>query len=192
MEVNETDAEIIEQYKNGDRRAFKKLIDRYTTPLYNFTARFGHRNDAPDIVQESFIKVWKNIDHFDPKRASFKTWIFTIAKNTTTDFLRKKHSLLFSDMKKEDEDINSFAENIPAPEALPESALVKLEDSVFLNKILEKLPKNYCEVLLLHYQEELTFDEIGKVLSKPLNTVKSQHRRAIIELRKIIDSTAPN
>jgi RNA polymerase sigma-70 factor (ECF subfamily) len=84
------------------------------------------------------------------------------------------------------EDINAFAENIPAEELLPDEALAKLEDSAFLNAILEKLPSQYQEVLILHYQEEMTFDEIGKVLNKPLNTVKSQHRRAIIELRKLI------
>ena len=186
MPTDQTDEEIILTYKNGDEEAFKKLIKRYTTPLYNFTARLTNRNDAPDIVQEVFIKVWKNIRHFDVKKASFKTWIFTIAKNTTTDFLRKKKSLLFSDMGSE-EDINSFAENIPDDKLLPDTALQKLQDSQFLDKILLKLQPNYREVLILHYQEEMTFEEIGKILDKPLNTVKSQHRRAIIELRKTLD-----
>ena len=191
----ESDDEIIEQYKHGDREAFKKLIDRYASPLYNFAARLTSRNEAPDIVQESFIKAWKNINRFDGKLASFKTWIFTIAKNTTTDFLRKKRSLLFSDMpergggNKDTEENNSFAENIPAEELLPDIALSRLEDNILLNKILEKLPRAYREILVLHYQEEMTFSEIGKILNKPGNTVKSQHRRAIMELRKSLDPT---
>lgn len=188
MLSDKTDEEIIFLYKNGEPEAFKVLINRYASPLYNFTARLTNKNDAPDIVQEIFIKAWKNIERFNPLKASFKTWIFTIARNTTTDFLRKKKNLLFSNIKKdENEDINSFTENIPDDDLLPDEALQKLQDSQFLNKILEKLRPNYREVLVLHYQEEMTFEEIGEILGKPLNTVKSQHRRAIMELRKILN-----
>jgi len=188
MLSDKTDEEIIFLYKNGEPEAFKVLINRYASSLYNFTARLTNKNDAPDIVQEIFIKAWKNIERFNPLKASFKTWIFTIARNTTTDFLRKKKNLLFSNIKKdENEDINSFTENIPDDDLLPDEALQKLQDSQFLNKILEKLRPNYREVLVLHYQEEMTFEEIGEILGKPLNTVKSQHRRAIIEIRKMLN-----
>lgn len=193
MSLRENDEEIITSYRNGNQEAFRLLINRYTPPLYNFTARLTNQNDASDIVQEVFIKVWKNIHHFDDTKASFKTWIFTIARNTTTDFLRKKKNLLFSDMfastdgkKENNEEINSFAENIPDDNLLPDEALQKLQDKTYLNGILEKLPSNYLEVLILHYQEEITFEEIGEILGKPLNTVKSQHRRALIELRKML------
>jgi RNA polymerase sigma-70 factor (ECF subfamily) len=182
-----TDEEIIVLYKKNIQEALKIIISRYTSSLYNFTARLTNKNDAPDIVQEVFIKIWKNITYFDPLKASFKTWIFTITKNTTTDFLRKKRSILFSDMEKDyDENINSFAENIPTEDLLPDLALQKLEDSEFLNQVIEKLRLEYREVLVLHYQEEMTFEEIGKILDKPLNTVKSQHRRALMELRKLL------
>lgn len=192
MPPKSSDEEIILLYKNGEEEAFKELINRYTSPIYNFVARLGSRNDASDIVQETFIKVWKNLNRFDDTKASFKTWIFTIAKNTVTDFLRKKKSLLFTDLEKDtDEDINSFAENIPDEDLLPDSALQKLQekeaDKKFLNNLLENLHPNYQEVLTLRYQEEMTFEEIGKILNKSLNTVKSQHRRAIIELRRMLD-----
>jgi RNA polymerase sigma-70 factor (ECF subfamily) len=191
-----SDEEIILLYKNGEKEAFKKLINRYTAPLYNFAARLAGRNDAPDITQEIFIKVWKNLSRFDENKASFKTWIFTIAKNATTDFLRKKKSLLFSDLNnpsRSDLDDNSFEENIPDEDLLPDEILQKMEektaDEKFLNDLLAKLRPIYQEILALHYQEEMTFEEIGKVLGKPLNTVKSSHRRALLELRKIINTT---
>jgi RNA polymerase sigma-70 factor, ECF subfamily len=181
------DEEIVFLYKTGNKEIFKKLINCYTNSLYNFAARLTNKNEAEDIVQEVFIKVWKKINNFDPQKASFKTWIFTIAKNTATDFLRKKKNILFSEMEeKNDKETNSFEENIPSEDLLPDQALQKLQDSEFLNKTLEKLHPNYQEVLVLHYQEEMTFEEIGKVLNKPLNTVKSTHRRAIMELRKIL------
>ena len=125
-----TDEEILVSYKDDEQELLKILINRYTRPLYNFVARLANRNDAPDIIQEVFIKTWKNIYRFDREKASFKTWIFTIAKNTTTDFLRKKRNLLFSDMARdEDGDLNSFAENIPTDDLLPDIALQKLQDS---------------------------------------------------------------
>ena len=59
-----SDEEIIISYKNGNLSALKDLIDRYTSNIYNYTARLTNKNDAPDIVQEIFIKVWKNINNF--------------------------------------------------------------------------------------------------------------------------------
>ena len=198
MPPNITDEEIIALYKNGTEEAFKGLISRYTFPLYNFVARLTDRNNASDVVQETFIKVWKNLRNFDSSKASFKTWIFTIAKNTATDFLRKKKSLVFSDMPARnafgiadagggENEGDSFSENIPDEKLLPDEALQRLQDSDLLNKVLDKLPIYYKIILVLHYQEDMTFDEIGKVLDKPLNTVKSQHRRAITLLRKMLD-----
>ena len=188
MLFNETDEEIIDLYNNGNEDIFKELINRYTQPLYNFIVRTANKNDAPDIIQETFIKVWKKIKHFDVKKASFKTWIFTIAKNTTTDFLRKRKFLLFRDLNKNNgENDNSFEENILDENILPDEALQKLQDKEFLNDVLKKLSLEENEVLTLYYQEEMTFDEIGKILGKSLNTVKSQHRRALIKLKKILN-----
>ena len=86
-----------------------------------------------------------------------------------------------------DENANSFSENIPDESLLPDEVLQKMQDSDLLNKVLDKLPLNYKTILVLHYQEDMTFNEIGNVLDKPLNTIKSQHRRAIILLREMLD-----
>jgi RNA polymerase sigma-70 factor (ECF subfamily) len=185
---SENDEEIIILYKNGDQKAFRDLVERYTLPLYNFTTRIANQNDAPDIVQEIFIKVWKNITHFDSSKASFKTWIFTIAKNTITDFLRKKRSLLFSDLYRDDEEnTDSFEENIPDEKPLPLEAIQRLQDREFLNNVLKKMSLEENEILTLHYQEEMTFSEISQILNKSLNTVKSKHRRTLTKLRKMLD-----
>src|SRR5258708_2276255 len=185
MLQGKSDEEIVQIYKEGNKEAFKELIDRYSSHLYNFSARLAGKNNASDIVQETFIKVWGNMERFDPKKASFKTWIFRIAKNSITDFLRKKKMILFSDMGiGSSEETDSFLENIPDENLLPDEMLQKLEEKEFLNKTLDKLRYDYREILLLHYQEDMTFDEIGKILGQPLNTVKSKHYRAMIELRK--------
>ncbi len=182
-----TDNELISQYLHGETKAFKYLIERYSSALYNFAVRLGASNDAADIVQDIFIKVWQNLKKFNSAKASFKTWIYTIARNTITDYLRKKKPALFSQLDSED-DTPSFEDSIEDTALLPDEVLEKAEDSAFLNSLIGGLSVNYRTVLSLYYDEEMTFDEIGKVLGKPLNTVKSQHRRALLELKKLAKS----
>jgi len=158
MGEEKSDNEIIELYKNGEKEALKYLIERYASPIFNFVAHLTNRNDAPDIVQDIFIKTWKNIKRYDSKKASFKTWIFTIARNSVTDFWRKKKNILFTEIEE------SFSENIPDENLLPDEVLQKLEDAELLNKTLEKLRPDYREVLVLYYQEEMTFEEIRELL----------------------------
>jgi len=183
MLPDKSDEEIIALYKSGERDAFRYLIEKYTASIYNFTARLAGRENAPDLVQEIFIKVWRKIDRFDAEKAGFKTWLFTIARNTAFDFLRRKKIPTFTETFDEQEE-ESFVETIPDENLLPDEALQKLQEAEALNKLLEKLPVNYKTILVLHYQADLTFEEIGKILNKPLNTVKSYHHRAITELKK--------
>ena len=119
MGEEKSDNEIIELYKNGEKEALKYLIERYASPIFNFVAHLTNRNDAPDIVQDIFIKTWKNIKRYDSKKASFKTWIFTIARNSVTDFWRKKKNILFTEIEE------SFSENIPDENLLPDEVLQK-------------------------------------------------------------------
>ncbi len=191
--MEKTDEELLSLYKEGNKEHFETIIARYIGAIYNFTKRTGAKEEADDVTQEIFLKVWKNIGKFDADKASFKTWIFTIARNTVTDFLRKKKNISFADLEGEDEDF-SFSETISDENLLPDEMLQKLQDEELLKSCLDTLPLAYQGVLSLYYQEDMTFDEIGKVLGKPLNTVKSQHRRAVLELRKMLaahDQNAP-
>jgi len=184
--TDQNDEQLIAGYLSSEKEeVFRVLSNKYIKPVHNFIRQMVRNpNEAEDITQEVFIKVWKNLKKFKIGR-NFKTWLFTIAKNSAIDFLRKRKVLNFSDLEKADDDY-SFSETIPSEDLLPDEALQKLQDSEFLNKLLDQLSVQYKTVLLLHYQEEMTFDQIGKVLNKPLNTVKSYHRRAIWELRKMI------
>ena len=190
---NQEDEKIIGEYlASGNEDFFKMLLSRHIKHVYNFVRQMtGNGNEAEDISQEVFLKVWKNLKKYKTGQ-NFKTWLFAIAKNSTIDFLRKsgsvfggKKTLNFSDLEKEDDDY-SFSETIESEELLPDEALQKLQNSEFLKKMLDRLPLQDKTILLLHYQEEMTFEEIGQILKKSPNTVKSQHRRAILELRKMV------
>ncbi|MFA6338995.1 MAG: RNA polymerase sigma factor [Candidatus Paceibacterota bacterium] len=182
----ENDEQLIIDYLNGDNEAFSELVKDYLKPIYNFIFRLTkNTQESEDITQETFLKVWKNIKKYR-KGENFKTWIFTIARNTTIDWLRKKKNLTFSDFENKDGS-NTFEENITDPEPLSDELIAIIEDKKLIEDLLKQLSPLYQEILFLHYNEQLTFSDMGKILNKSTDTVKSQHRRALIMLRKIID-----
>jgi len=179
----EEDIKLIDLYFSGDEQALKHIINKYTPQIYNFIKHFISTDEANDVTQEVFIKIWKNIKKFDRNKSSFKTWVFVIARNTVIDFSRKRKSILFSSMNEEE---STFEENIKDEIILPDEALQKLQEKDLLYSLLDKLSDQYKAVLILHYQEEMTFKEISEILEKPLNTVKNHHFRAIKKLREMI------
>src|SRR5580698_6338138 len=94
--ASDDDAALVAAFMKGDGDSFAALVDRYMPMVYKFTYRYvGNADMANDIVQDVFIKVWKNIHKFDQKK-NFKTWLLTIAKNTALDAVKKKKAVLFS------------------------------------------------------------------------------------------------
>jgi len=168
-----------------DENAFAELTKRYLKPVYNFVCRLsGSAHDAEDITQDTFLKAWKNLKKYRPEE-NFKTWIFTIARNTTIDWFRKKKDHSFSEFETANSGnviTDTLADNSP----LPNEILATAENKDFADNLLKKLSPENREILLLHYNNDLTFKEIAKILGKPLNTVKSQYRRALIVLKKTL------
>ncbi len=164
----------------------KYIVTSYTQILFNFISRYGFdKEEIEDILQDIFIKVWKNLDNFDDNEASFRTWIFTIAKNTVYDFLRKKkrQKIIFS-LDEEDKDgIHIEIEDIKAD-------IIKILENDNKRSILidaiNSLTVEEKTILLLHFEEGLTFLEISKVFNLSLNTIKSKYRRSLIKLKDII------
>jgi RNA polymerase sigma-70 factor, ECF subfamily len=156
------------------------IINRYLKSVYNFVFRITHdKNSTEDITQETFVKIWKNLEKFDPEK-DFKTWLFTIARNTTFDYLRKRKNIAFS---QQDE---NFEENIQDGELLPDEIFMKEELSKELEEALLKIRPDFREIILLHYTENMTFEAISEIVGKPINTVKSHHLRALSSLRKFL------
>jgi RNA polymerase sigma-70 factor (ECF subfamily) len=177
------DRQLIEKIINQEDRAFEQLMKKYLKPVYNFLYQLVRDiSVADDLTQESFLKAWKNIKKFDKER-NFKTWIFTIAKNTAYDYLRKKKSIPFSFFKKND-DKENILENIKAEEILPDEILEREDLARELEEKIGKLPRKYRSILFLHYKEDFSLQEISEIIQKPYNTVKSLHYRALLRLRK--------
>ena len=175
------DEDIIQRYLLGDKKSFEVLVKRHFEGVYRFCYRLLLRqSDAEDVTQETFLKVWKNLPKFK-QGAVFKSWLYRIARNGAIDFLRRNKTSAFSELSDEGD---SLVEVIASEEPLPDEIFFNKENKEFLEKAIEFLPTDYKIVLSLRYDSELTFDEIGEVLGKSLNTVKSQHRRALEVLQK--------
>jgi RNA polymerase sigma-70 factor (ECF subfamily) len=186
--MDESDAQLVIAYKeDGREAAMTTLVNRYVTLVYNLIVRLvGDRREAEDLTQETFMKMWKALSRFDTEK-NFKTWIFAIARNTAIDYLRKKKPILFSRLNSENEDGETrFEDNLTDDNVLPDEAFEKKEMAGGLEKALQTLSLDERTIIVLHESDEMTFEEIADVLSKPMNTVKSRYRRALQKLRGVI------
>lgn len=178
------DKKLIADYLEGDTDALALLIERNLKLVYRYAFRLARdAEDAEDITQETFVKLWRNIEKFDVNK-SFRTWLLGIAHNTAIDLLRKRRAFVFSDF---DNETGDFSETIVDTAPLPPEIFERAEKKKLLDDALGQLSPTSREILALYYEEALTFNEIGTILNKPLNTIKSQHRRAMVALRKILE-----
>jgi RNA polymerase sigma-70 factor (ECF subfamily) len=181
-----TDHELIAESLAGGQVSFAVIVERYVSPIYKFSYRYVRNGpDAEDIVQETFVRIWKNLKKFDQSK-SFKTWAFAIAKNASLDLLKKKRPMTFSQIGEEDDAVDA----VLAPYVAVADASDDAFDQGLLKKdfdaVLAKLPDNYRDVMVLRYTDNLKFREIADRLGEPIDTVKSRHRRGLALLRSMM------
>jgi RNA polymerase sigma-70 factor (ECF subfamily) len=159
----------------GDKDAFRELFKTFSP---RFRAFIGQRGQNPDmseeVVQETFIRVWKKAQLFDPEKASASTWLFAIARNTRIDILRKRGR------PAPDADDPSF---VPDPEPGADQLISREEEAKRLQKAIALLPPDQREVLQLAYFEEKAHARVAEDLGIPLGTVKSRIRLALGRIR---------
>ncbi len=180
-----SDEEIVRNFFLGDESAFPILLDRYLKPILNFINQMvGNYSVAEDLTQETFFKAWKNLGRFEQNK-KFKTWLFTIAKNTAFDHLRKKKSIPFAFFVDKN-GRNYLEETLEEKTDLMESVEQKQLKSK-MEKAINKLPVIYRAILFMHYKEGFSLKEISEIIGKPYNTVKSRYKRGVEYLRKFYE-----
>ncbi len=192
-----SDEQLVSRYLKGEQKALEILIAKYLKPVYSFVFRYvGSAVEAEDIVQDVFSRVWKNIKKFNPKRSrffnrqerqekSFKSWLFSIAKNASLDFLKRKKTIPFSDFG-DSEEGNGIEDSLVDSAPLASDIFEREDLADILESALERLSPIYREVIILHHESGLTFQEIADVSNESLNTVKSRYRRGLINLRELL------
>lgn len=178
----ESDAQLIKQYLKGDEQSLRILYEQYVPSVYGFIFRLAPPGfDVEDIVQEAFVKAWINLKKFDQSK-SFKTWIFTIAKNVLFDQIKKKQPIAFSQLES-DEEGNVPELDIVDSRPLADEVLNAIDADKRFEELLQKLNPAQRVVVISHAIEDLTFSEIGEILGQPMDTVKTRYRRAISKLQ---------
>ncbi|MDD5726604.1 MAG: RNA polymerase sigma factor, partial [Patescibacteria group bacterium] len=182
----ENDAQLIKQYLKGDEESLRVLYEQYVPSVYNFIFRLAPSGfDVEDIVQEAFVKAWLNLKKFDQSK-SFKTWIFTIAKNVLFDQIKKKQPIAFSQLES-DEEGNVPDLDVADSRPLADEILNAIDSDKRFEELLQILNPVQRAVVISHAIEGLTFSEIGEVLGQPMDTVKTRYRRAIGKLQAYLN-----
>jgi RNA polymerase sigma-70 factor (ECF subfamily) len=172
------DALVISQARRGEEQAFAELLHRYRAPVFNLCLRMlKNRDDAEDLAQDVFIKVFGMLDRYD-ERYAFRSWLFKIASNQCIDFIRKNRVKLLS----LDEPLAYKGEEIerqfPADGPTPAERLEEKELGVVLREVTDELPPHYRSMIVLRHQEHLSYEEIAQLMELPLGTVKARIHRA--------------
>ena len=182
------DAALVAAYLAGTRLAFQELAERYHTRLLNFIYRtIGDRDRAEDLVQETFVRVYRHLHRFDPTK-KFSTWIYTIASNLAKNELRNRSRnpmVLFQAIKK-----NWDADHRPLQwedsTYSPDDLFRKRQLREQVEKAVTELPEHHRVVFVLREMDGKTYEEISDITGVTLGTVKSRLNRARNRFAQII------
>jgi RNA polymerase sigma-70 factor (ECF subfamily) len=182
------DNELVARFLDGNGLAFPELVGRYQSRLLNFIYRtIGDRDRAEDLVQETFIRVYRHLHRFDQTK-KFSTWIYTIASNLAKNELRNRSRnplVLFQTIKK-----NWEADHRPLqwedPSYRPDDLFRKRHLRDMVERAVEQLPEHHRAVFVLREMEGKTYEEISEITGVNLGTVKSRLNRARNNFAQII------
>ncbi|MEM7401099.1 MAG: sigma-70 family RNA polymerase sigma factor [Pseudomonadota bacterium] len=182
--LHDSDENLMLQYQQGEQAAFETLYRRYKNVLYRyFLKHCSDRQQSEELYQEVWIKLINSTKRYQPK-AKFKTYLFTIAHNTLIDFYRKakpKQTIEF-----EDAEITEDLSNLSTSLALPEDEFTLKQKSKHLMQALQNLPADQKEAAMLHFEQDMSVQEIAEVTQVKPETAKSRLRYAKNKLKAAI------
>lgn len=163
---------LVKMAIKGDRNAFEQLIDIYSDRLYREAyLRCKHEDDAKEIIQETIYKAYRSIGSLkEPKY--FKTWISRILINVSNDYLSKVG------MVDLEHDENAYVKEIEVND--------KIETKIDLYNAIDELEDKYKDAIILRYIYDLKIEEVSKVLDRPVNTIKTHLRKAILDMKNLL------
>ncbi|TYB73917.1 sigma-70 family RNA polymerase sigma factor [Bizionia gelidisalsuginis] len=166
--------EIVELLKNGDKKAMTLLYNNYSSALLGVIKKVVSDNDlAQDVLQESFIKVWKNAKSYNPEKAKLFTWLYRIAYNSAIDKVRSTNNKSQKEIQIEDSNVYKLTTNCLN------------QDTLDIKKHLSSLDLKYQIVINALFFEGMTQQEASDELEIPLGTIKSRLKIGLRELKKI-------
>ena len=180
------DASLISDYLSGSELALEKLVNRHQLRIFNFiNSKVNDRDIAEDLFQDTFIKVIKTLKNgVYNEEGKFLPWVMRIAHNLVIDYFRKSNRI--PTIENNDEfDIFQFISD-SSPNA--ERSLINEQVVRDLQKLIQKLPEDQKEVLIMRFYRDMSFKEIAENTNVSINTALGRMRYAVINLRKLIES----
>jgi RNA polymerase sigma-70 factor, ECF subfamily len=178
-----TDAATVSRARDGDPDAFRQLVERHSKPIFRLAYRMtGNEHDADDVVQETFLRVYKQLARFE-ERANFGTWLHRIAVNCALDLLRSRGRIDRYRGGDPEEAEMTAASSDPQQDRLLLSA--ELRDQVAA--AMERLSGNERTAFVLRHFEGMPVEEIGKTLGIQVNAAKHTIFRAVRKLRESLE-----
>lgn len=194
LEDTQVVAALIRRCVSGDAAAWEEIVQRYHRRIYNICYRFaGSADDAQDLTQEVFIKMYRTLNTYDVGRAAFMTWVTTITRNLLVDHFRKTKRDRMTDSLdspvSEHEDAIPLSEHIQDNSVAPDVRVQSREAGEFVHRALQKLSPELREAVILRDLHDMDYREIAGVLKVPEGTVKSRINRGRAELARLLQRT---
>ena len=183
--TNLSDADLIAKYLCGSERSLEKLINRHQLQIFNFiNSKVNDRNKSEDIFQDTFIKVIKTLKNgMYNEEGKFLPWVMRIAHNLVIDYFRKNNRIPIIENKEEFDIFQFLSDTTPNAE----SALVEEQVLKDIQNLIDELPEDQKEVLIMRLYRDMSFKEIAENTNVSINTALGRMRYAIINLRKLIN-----
>lgn len=194
MEDTQVVASLVRRCISGDAIAWEEIVQRYNRRIYNICYRFaGSSDDAQDLTQEVFIKVYRTLSSYDSEKAAFMTWVTTVTRNLLVDHFRKTKQDRLTDSldntSSEHEDSQPLSEQIPDQTAPPDATVQSRETRETVHRALQKLSPELREAVILRDLQDMDYREIAVALKVPEGTVKSRINRGRAELARLLQRT---
>ncbi len=174
--TSESAERLFEQMKNGNQAAFAQLYDEYSPALYGLINRIlSDADEADDILQDCFIKIWKKVHQYDKQKGTPFTWMLNISRNASIDRLRQRNN-------SRDRKIQIAQSNVYNTDNHKTQTST---DQIGLSEHISSLSPEHQLMIEYYYYKGYTHQEVADELDIPLGTVKTRLRKAIINLRKI-------
>jgi len=187
-------AMLVRRCVAGDTAAWEEIAQRYHRRIYNICYRFaGSADDAQDLTQEVFIKMYRTLKSYDLERGAFMTWVTTITRNLLVDHFRKSKQDRMTESldsaPSEHEDAMPLSEQIPDKAQAPDARVQSGEVGQAVHLALQKLSPELREAVILRDLQDMDYKEIATVLKVPEGTVKSRINRGRAELARLLQRT---
>jgi RNA polymerase sigma-70 factor, ECF subfamily len=185
---------LVRRCVGGDAAAWEEIVQRYHRRIYSVCYRFaGDSENAQDLTQEVFIKMYRTLSTYDASKGAFMTWVTTITRNLLVDHFRKSKGDRITDSldttSSEHEDSQPLSEQIADSGMAPDEAVQGRETREMVHHALQKLSPELREAVILRDLQDMDYREIATALKVPEGTVKSRINRGRAELARLLQRT---